>query len=310
MRRVLMILLVLLPFVAVPQAYGGVNVNITSATIDSGTLTLKGINFDANGSNLIVIINGAILSGCNVTNSEVSCDISGQSLDPGTMYTVSIAAGNAPGLNDEMDIYNPEDLSGSCPTGGFTACYSGPGGTLGIGECKSGTTACGNNGDWGPCEGDVTPTTEICGDEFDSDCDGQVNNGCTGPCDDGNGCTENDQWVDGVCEGIPTDCDDGLACTIDSCVFSGGGACSSEIDPSSCLIGNNCYASGSSNPNGACQYCDPNMSQVNWSNRPYGTACGAGYVCDGSGACLLASGESCALNTQCASGICDSGTCQ
>jgi len=37
------------------------------------------------------------------------------------------------------------------------------------------------------------------------------------PCDDGNLCTENDQCVDGNCQGTLKDCDDGNPCTDDSC---------------------------------------------------------------------------------------------
>lgn len=37
------------------------------------------------------------------------------------------------------------------------------------------------------------------------------------PCDDGDHCTENDQCVDGTCQGTPINCDDGDPCTDDSC---------------------------------------------------------------------------------------------
>ncbi|MFO0749029.1 MAG: hypothetical protein U1F43_25695 [Myxococcota bacterium] len=51
----------------------------------------------------------------------------------------------------------------------------------------------------------------------------------SGTCDDGDPCTREDQCDGGVCKGIPLPCDDGVACTVDSC---SAGAC--EHDPASC----------------------------------------------------------------------------
>src|SRR5207247_684763 len=37
-------------------------------------------------------------------------------------------------------------------------------------------------------------------------------------CDDGDGCTVGDRCLGGTCTGVPRSCDDGVACTDDSCV--------------------------------------------------------------------------------------------
>ena len=51
------------------------------------------------------------------------------------------------------------------------ACYTGPTGTQNIGVCKGGTQTC-TTGVWSGCTGQVIPTTEICGDGIDQDCNG------------------------------------------------------------------------------------------------------------------------------------------
>lgn len=72
-----------------------------------------------------------------------------------------------------------------CEPGQTEPCYSGPEGTEGVGACIGGTSTCGPDHTWGPCEGEVTPRPERC-DEIDHDCDGNPYNGFEqlgAPCD-------------------------------------------------------------------------------------------------------------------------------
>ena len=70
-----------------------------------------------------------------------------------------------------------------CTPGAQEPCYSGPAGTENVGACKTGTRQCKANGEgFGPCNGEVVPTTETCETPVDDDCDGQVN-------EDGVGCS-------------------------------------------------------------------------------------------------------------------------
>ncbi len=67
----------------------------------------------------------------------------------------------------------------ACSPGATKACYSGPPGTEGLGICLGGVRSCLPDGSaFGPCEGEITPTPEVCSSTTDSNCDGSV--GCTG----------------------------------------------------------------------------------------------------------------------------------
>jgi hypothetical protein len=60
-----------------------------------------------------------------------------------------------------------------CGAGTQRACYSGPAGTSGVGVCRPGVQRC-FEGAWGPCVGEATPASEVCGNRADDDCDGIV----------------------------------------------------------------------------------------------------------------------------------------
>lgn len=73
----------------------------------------------------------------------------------------------------------PDGQGGSGGTGQVceplttAACYTGTPGTEDVGVCKQGTHTCLEDGSgYGPCEGEVVPTTEICTTVEDEGCDG------------------------------------------------------------------------------------------------------------------------------------------
>jgi hypothetical protein len=73
-----------------------------------------------------------------------------------------------------------------CQTAGQKEpCYEGDPKQGGVGACVMGARTCEENGEffvWSECQGSGVPAKEICGDQLDSDCDGDNDNGCVG-CD-------------------------------------------------------------------------------------------------------------------------------
>ena len=100
------------------------------------------------------------------------------------------------GKDNDCDGLTDERNSSGAPL--RRSCYTGPGGTNGVGECQSGRWEC-TGGVWptdaASCDGQVVPTAETC-NQRDDDCDGQT---------DENFDNDNDGFVS--C-GPNTDCDD------------------------------------------------------------------------------------------------------
>ncbi|HVV88289.1 MAG TPA: MopE-related protein [Kofleriaceae bacterium] len=132
-----------------------------------------------------------------------------------------------------------DGVGDTCHPGDSGACYDGPGGTNGTGACTGGTHTCDDSGHWGACEGEVVPHGEICGNNVDDNCNGQVDEmtdddgdgytTCAGDCCDSvaDGCDQpalvnpgafevSDNTLDDDCDGMvdesaATACDTGLA---------------------------------------------------------------------------------------------------
>jgi hypothetical protein len=109
------------------------------------------------------------------------------------------------GKDNDCDGAVDDGIDCSCEDGSTETC-----GESDIGECALGTLNC-VDGVWGPCQGAIGPTQEIC-DDKDNDCDGKTDEVCdcqvgdtepcgkdTGECQSGTRTCANGTW--GSCEG-------------------------------------------------------------------------------------------------------------
>jgi hypothetical protein len=115
---------------------------------------------------------------CSDGNTQTSTSSSGASGGEGGAGG-SAGAGGASSSNSSSSGTAGNGSGGGssvCTPGEMVACYSGPFGTDGVGECKVGLKTCNAMGsDFGPCEGEVVPAMESCTTAGDEDCDGVSN---------------------------------------------------------------------------------------------------------------------------------------
>ncbi|MBK6514124.1 MAG: hypothetical protein IPG04_08385 [Polyangiaceae bacterium] len=134
------------------------------------------------------------------------------------------------GADDDCD--GDVDEGCDCDDGETQACYSGPAGTEGVGECAPGTQTCAG-GAWGDCQAELLPGDELC-DGLDNDCNDAVDDGfdvlmcgvgeCAamsaecfdgvpGTCVPGTPVAEICDGLDNNCDGTPDDGDPGAGLT-------------------------------------------------------------------------------------------------
>lgn len=83
------------------------------------------------------------------------------------------------GRDDDCNGAIDDGIACACTDGATRDCYSGPPSEAGVGVCRRGTQRCINGGTmWSECAGEVGPTTEVCGNGLDDDCDGMNDDGC------------------------------------------------------------------------------------------------------------------------------------
>lgn len=163
--------------------YGGtaIKINHTTVDLDSKTIKFYGINLNAFGTPTVTI-GDTVLNGCIVEAGSIECSIDNTPAISGGTWRVRVSAGNSPNTNDQIDVFISVGVAPTlCTPGDLVQCYSGPPETRNVGTCIGGVRTCLSDGTWSNCQGEILPQQEICGDNKDNNCDGQVDEGCL-PC--------------------------------------------------------------------------------------------------------------------------------
>jgi hypothetical protein len=113
------------------------------------------------------------------------------------------------------------DCTSDCEPGQTVECYDGAPVTEDVGPCRGGNRTCLPSGHWSECQGQVLPTTEVCGNGLDENCSGTADENvdsdgdgfttCDGDCCDSSECAQpalvNPGAFDAVGNSLDDDCD-------------------------------------------------------------------------------------------------------
>jgi len=120
-------------------------------------------------SPLVVLSSASFLICCSFAEVGGTADPGGETPPPPAGKEI---CGN--GLDDDGD--GQIDGQCACAAGAEQGCFPGDPALRGVGQCQDGRQLCGSSGgefgSWSACEGAVLPSTEVCGDGIDQDCDG------------------------------------------------------------------------------------------------------------------------------------------
>jgi len=146
----------------------------------------------------------------------------------------------------------------------------------------------------GTCQVNLVAAGTPCGDPEDTLCTNP--DSCNGlgtcvpnhepdgtDCDQGFFCVTGTTCLGGICGGgTAVNCNDGLACTSDSC-NEDTQQCDNILVAGYCLIDGVCYADAEFNPDNDCEVCTVSVSTSTWDALAPGTPCDDGDPCTGTG---------------------------
>jgi hypothetical protein len=176
---------------------GGTDLALTTFGDGTGTDSLGSATFPSTIGDETTATSDAEASG---TGTETTPTTDTDTVDPDTSGSSTGDECLAEELCDGIDNTCDDDVDEGCDCepDDMQECYSGPEGTSGTGVCMVGAQTCTSGGMWGECEGEVTPSDEVC-NGVDDNCDDAVDEGF----DDAT-CGE------GICQVTVATCTDGV----------------------------------------------------------------------------------------------------
>jgi hypothetical protein len=153
-----------------------------------------------------------------------------------------------------VSTFGPDYFPTECYNGQIRECGSN------IGECQPGSQVC-SDGKWSSCAGGTEPTVEVCDDDLDNDCDGEIDEGCTPQQGIGSTCETFSECISGHCV-------DGVCCN---------NACEDECE--------GCTQSLTGLPDGQCSPIPRGEDPNDECEGQYGSCSGTGQcenICPGS----------------------------
>lgn len=153
-------------------------------------------------------------------------DLDGDGAGVGDGCTADDCDDTDPGTTDQCGsgcADNPQRLGCPCSDeGGVHPCYHGPEDTAGRGRCAAGIQRC-EGGVLGACTDQTLPSPESC-DEFDDDCDGQVDDGVLNECGTCGACEQSCSGPDEGCSAFaPEEISNGILVTPEGWLTLGAG---------------------------------------------------------------------------------------
>jgi hypothetical protein len=167
----------------------------------------------------------------------------------------------------------------NCVDGQTQSCYTGPGGTQGVGVCKAGTATC-SGGNWSStCVGEVKPSAEIC-DLKDNNCNGAIDESNPGG---GSACNTG---LPGICSSGTITCQSGsLICkqnqqpTTEICCNNIDENCNGQVDEGCNCGGTSCQGNCGKQAPGGC-WCDAACTGLGDCCSDYSSKCSCVGYCN------------------------------
>jgi len=167
------------PAMALPLGLGASHDVGVYLVADDGTYTtLTGAWLEGTVGDYHLVLPGSQVAaavGCTYVSNTVTCSdgsacTTGDRCVSGTCQGTPVSCDDANPCTD--DSCAPALGCVNAPNAFAETCYSGPSVTRGVGACRDGTRTC-SQGSFGPCQGEVLPTPEVC-NGLDDDCNGQA----------------------------------------------------------------------------------------------------------------------------------------